>query len=469
MFKKLLSVLLLVALVGGGFSAGLASSEAQSGEEITVLAPESYRDLIEALVNSYNSDAAPTLTLIFAESAAMMDQIADADIVIYEDFRQDPPIDFECGVISRAYAVLPELGARYLASEDCGDYVAPKTLLLVEFLDFIVSPDGQQVAIDLGYLPDSVEIEDQAGVTVVVPQPVRKIVAAYGVSTYLVYALGAGDELSAASYLGVRSEITEQRMAAIDANYLEAAEAVSEIGQRAVNMEEMAALDPDLILASSRTQWLDTAAELDIPIVRFEGESPELLQDAMLMLGTVLGPNAAYRAEEFNAYYNDTLDIIVSETSDVLDPPKVYFSGTAPLIVASGEMYQTAMIEAAGGTSVSDELVGFWNDVNLEQVLVWDPDVIFVPTYGGANVEAFTESEEWSLVNAVDRGNVYQLPQFVAPWDTPGPDSILGIIWMAGILYPDQLGLSCAEQAVYFYGMFYDYSLDMEVAQELCG
>ena len=130
--------------------------------------------------------------------------------------------------------------------------------------------------------------------------------------------------------------------------------------------------------------------------------------------------------------------------------------------------YQTAMIAAAGGESVSADLTGFWNDVNLEQVALWNPDVIFVPTYGGATVEAITESGEWAILDAVQSGHVYQLPMFISPWDTPLPDSILGIIWMAETLYPDQVDLNCEYQAAYFYNMFYDYDISAEEVQTLC-
>jgi len=222
------------------------------------------------------------------------------------------------------------------------------------------------------------------------------------------------------------------------------------------------------VLASARTQWIDSVTELNIPVLRFEGETPERFKDAMTLIGAVLGPHAAYRAATFNAYYEQTLAEIIAQTAAIEETPRVYFSGTNPLRVASGDMYQTSMIEAAGGESVSAELTGFWNDINLEQVLLWDPDVIFVPTYGGANVEAFTESEEWALVGAVQEGRVYQLPSFISPWDTPLPDSILGIIWMAETLYPDQIDLNCEAQVTTFYTMFYDYAISADEAQGLC-
>lgn len=399
----------------------------------------------------------------------VMSHAAGADLVFYQNLEADLPVEFECGTISRLYVPLPDLGARYLASEDCGDFVSPTTPLLVDFLSFIVGPDGQQVAIDLGLLPAVVEVTDQAGQTVQVPQPVRRIVSAYGVGTYYVYGVGAGDQLVAAAYLGVRSPETVDAMRRIDPDYDTITGAVSVIGQRETNIEEVAALEPDLIISSARASWLETAAELGIPIVRYQGETMDLFREAMTLTGAVLGPNAAYRAAQYVAYYDRVLADVLAQTEGIEPRTRVYFSGSSPLTIASGEMYQTFMIEAAGGDPVGKDLAGFWPEVNLEQVAVWSPEVIFVPGYGEVTAESFTGAEEWTVVQAVQDGRVYRLPGLAGPWDTPAPDSILGIIWMAETLYPDAVTLDCPTEVQHVYGMFYDYAMPLEEAQGLCG
>jgi iron complex transport system substrate-binding protein len=463
----LLAVVLL--LTSGGLVWAVRPAQAQ--ETVVIVSVESARSAVEAWLIVFR-DTQPNVTFDLRLAAAdddVMARAVGADILIYHDFEATPPVEFECGTISRAYVLLPDVGARYLASEDCGDHIAPKTAILKSFLKFMVSPDGQQIAIDLGVLPASVEVIDQGGVTVEVPQPVRNIVSAYGVATYYTYAVGAGDRLVAAAYVGVRGPATQDAMRRIDPNFDTLFSAVSTLSQSEISLEEVASLQPGLILSSARAQWLDTASELNIPILRFEGETPERLKDAMTLIGAVLGPDAAYQAAQFNAYYDDVFARIRQQVSALDGPtPRVYFSGTEPLRTISGEMYQTAMIEAAGGESVSKDLTGYWNDVNLEQVLVWNPDVIFVPTYGGATVAAITDSDEWSILPAVQAGKVYQLPQFISPWDTPVPDSILGIIWMAETLYPGQVDLGCQAEVTTFYNRFYDYPISAEEASSLC-
>jgi iron complex transport system substrate-binding protein len=162
--------------------------------------------------------------------------------------------------------------------------------------------------------------------------------------------------------------------------------------------------------------------------------------------------------------------MILDETQTIADEdrPTVLFTGTEPLRIASGDMYQTSLIEIAGGVSVSSELTGYWNDVNLEQIAAWDPDVIIVPPYGGATVEAITENPDWQILTAVQKGRVYRMPKLVAPWDTPAPDSVLGIIWLAQRLFPELETPDCAEQADYFYNTYYNYAISAEEIDTIC-
>jgi iron complex transport system substrate-binding protein len=336
----------------------------------------------------------------------------------------------------------------------------------VGFIDFVVSPDGQQVLIDAGFLPASVTITDQAGNTVEIPQPVRSVITPYSMATYMVYGVDGEDRLAAAGYLNARDEPGISRMTQIDPRFPELSSYT--MSQKEINVEEVALLAPDVILTSTRSQWLDAVAELNIPVVLFQGESPEALKEAVRITGQMLGPNTAARAEAWVAYYDSILKKVETATAGLDKHPTVLFVGTEPLRIASGDMYQTSIVEAAGGTSVSRDLTGYWNDVNLEQIVMWNPDVIITTPYG-VSPDALTGSAEWRAVSAAQNGQVYAMPSYVAPWDTPIPESVLGVIWMAGILYPDQVDLDCATETAYFYHTFYNYELPKSEITALCG
>ncbi len=338
-----------------------------------------------------------------------------------------------------------------------------------EFINFAVSPDGQAVLIEGGFLPDSITITDQADHEVTIPQPVRSVITPYSIATYLVYGVDAEDRLIAGGYLGARDPIGAERMVAIDPRFPELSAYV--MTQREINIEEVANLHPDVIFTSSRSAWLDTISELGIPLVLFEGESPERLKESVLIAGQVFGPNAAAHADAWVSLYDRVFAQVIAATEDIPadERPSVMLMGEEPTRVISGDMYQTDIIEAAGGQSVSDELTGFWNDVNLEQVVVWNPDVIVIVPYGNVTSETLMDSPEWQAVAAVQNGAVYKMPSWVAPWDSPVPDSVLGVIWLAQTLFENGVGLDCSTEAIEFFDIFYDYQLPQEEITALCG
>jgi iron complex transport system substrate-binding protein len=411
----------------------------------TIQADDDLKPALELLYGAVYDGVAPT----FVEDGADLLATADSETLAIDAYL-DRPIYFLYGA---GLAPLTE-------NEDA-----------LAFMDFTVTAEAQQLLIDAGLLPGTVTVVDQGGNEVEAPQPVQNILSPYSMGTYYIYSVGAADRVIAANFLGWRGKAGEN-MALIDPGFMDKIN-VMEMSQEELNVEEAAALMPDLITASTRTAWIDAVRELGVPLVLYEGETPEALKEAMLLTGQYLGPNALARAEAWVDYYDWVYEVVTEKTGALAEAGrvKVLFSGTEPLRVTSGDMYQTAMIEAAGGISVSADLVGYWNDVNLEQVITWNPDVIFVPSYGGASVEAITESEEWQALEAVREGRVYQLPLFSAPLDTPVPDSVLGIVWMAQVLYPDLLGddLDCATEAGYFYSTWYDYDLPDDVAASLCG
>jgi iron complex transport system substrate-binding protein len=417
---------------------GLAT--AQDSAPFTIQADEALQPAINALYAASFAGAAPSYV---AENS---------DLLITSD----------AAALEAATNTLPD----YFLPE-AGMVVVSASANASTFVNFAVSPDGQQVLIDGGFLPASVTITDQAGNTVEIPQPVRKIITPHSIATYTVYGVGGADRLVAGAFLGARDEPGISRMTLIDPRFPDIASTT--MTQKEINVEEVAQLAPEVILTSKRSQWLDAVAELNIPVVLFEGETPDKLKEAVLIIGQILGPNTAAHAEAWIAYYDSILAKIAEETAGIDPQPSILIVGSDPLRVASGEMYQSFMARSAGGNSVSADLTGYWNDSNLEQILVWNPDIIVAVPYSEGSADTINTSAEWQVVNAVKNGKVYEMPSYVAPWDTPVPESVLGVIWLAKTLYPDQVDLDCATETSYFCRTFYKYELPEAELTALCG
>lgn len=406
-----------------------------------IQANEVYQPILTVLYKAYYQNRDP----IFVES--------DADLVL--------------DITSGDYQDHPVVYPTFM----WGFYLVSKTELeeVENFIDFAQSVDGRETLDNAGDLIADQELTDQAGNIVLIDQPIRRVISTYGPSTAFIYAVGAGDRLVSASYLGARDHLGAAVMEKIDPRF-PALMGDDYFSQDDFNIEQAAVLDPDLIVTSARTAWLETVAQLDIPVFLYDAETIDRLKEAMLLTGQIFGPHAYAQSEAWVSYFENVVNKVSTETSDIPEDERlrVLFTGTQPLRVASGDMFQTSIIELAGGVSVSSELSGYWNDVDLEQIAIWDPDVIIVPPYGGATVEAITESPEWQILNAVQSGHVYQMPKLVVPWDTPAPDSVLGIIWMAKLLNPELNDLDCTEEAQYFYNTFYNYQVTQEELSMIC-
>ena len=60
---------------------------------------------------------------------------------------------------------------------------------------------------------------------------------------------------------------------------------------------------------------------------------------------------------------------------------------------------------------------------------------------------------------AVVNGNVYQIPADAESWDSPVPGSVLGAIWLANVLHPEQLtDTDCTAVMDTYYETFYDFT-----------
>ena len=314
----------------------------------------------------------------------------------------------------------------------------------------------------------AVVVIDQAENPITVVQPVERIVSVDGYATYYVYALGAGDRLVAGWYLGVKG-------------LANAPEALFRLEPRLEellrfgdpNVEEMVALNAQLIIVNGSRHGAFAAQmnDLGVPTIQLLVETPGALKDALRLISAAIGGEAIPRAQALVADYDRVFETVKTSLSGLPESrrPRVLFVGTEKLRVASGDMYQSCLIEAAGGVPVSSALSGYWSDVNLEQVLLWDPDVIVIAPYGLVTPEDILADPDWQAISAVRSGRIYKMPRVIAAMDTPVPESLLGVVWMANLLYPDLVPLDLATEAEHFYSTYYGYELTDEELVTLLG
>jgi len=301
---------------------------------------------------------------------------------------------------------------------------------------------------------------DQTGAKVSLPESPERIVSAYGPATYFVYALGKGDRIVAARYVGLTDPGGE--VGALHRN-LDPRFPAKLMPTRPEEPEQILVHSPDLVLTnpSHNRGMADILRDLGVPVAEYVPESLEGVLDAVRLTGTLLGPEVEERAEalavELDKYLAD-LDASVGALS-AQERPSVLFVGLSPFHVASGDMLQTELISRAGGRSVSDGLSGGWREISLEQLSIWNPEVVFIAPYGTVQPADLLDDPQWAWIEAVRAGRVYKMPRTAAPWDAPVPDAVLGALWMAQVLHPEQAPYEAAAEARLLYAEHYGIQL----------
>ncbi|WP_199911783.1 ABC transporter substrate-binding protein [Dongshaea marina] len=114
------------------------------------------------------------------------------------------------------------------------------------------------------------------------------------------------------------------------------------------------------------------------------------------------------------------------------------------------------MMSQAGGNNVAHEIHGY-GKVTMEQILAWDPRVIFVQSRYSQVAKQIMSDPAWQGVSALKNHRLHISPEYVKPWGHPVPESyILGELWMAKKLHPKLFAdIDLNQRVESFYQTFY--------------
>ena len=110
---------------------------------------------------------------------------------------------------------------------------------------------------------------------------------------------------------------------------------------------------------------------------------------------------------------------------------------------------------------------GLGNEVDLEQILLWDPEIIiFAPD---SCYETIAGEAQWQNVSAVAAGNYFKTPEGPYGWlsSPPAVQRYLGMLWLGALLYPDYTQYDLQEEVTDYYKLFYSCDLTDAMYQDL--
>ncbi|HIT89185.1 MAG TPA: ABC transporter substrate-binding protein [Candidatus Merdenecus merdavium] len=243
----------------------------------------------------------------------------------------------------------------------------------------------------------------------------------------------------------------------------------------AVNVEELAKYEPDLSYTFPRPNELKQMEKANITAV--PGKTYEKLEGVKIQLknyANTLDEEAVKRADQYEAYFDEKLDMVIEKTKDIpdQDKPKVYYCGTDILTTYGKYSDLMDVIKSAGGIPVSQDLeAGNRTQIDSEQLMEWNPDYIFIDhggMNGGARVEEIQEdlygNSKYQEIEAIKNQQIHLAPSGVFYWDM-GLQKILLVMYMAKTFYPEEFkDLDMVGEVQNFYTSFYDYPLTEEEA-----
>ena len=301
-----------------------------------------------------------------------------------------------------------------------------------------------------------VTVTDQLGRKVTIEREPETLVSGYYISTSLLIALGLEDRL-----VGIEAKANTRNIYKLSAPQVVDLPSVGTAKE--FDLEGCAALEPDLIVLPARLESvIPSLEELGFTVLAVNPEDKALLEEAVTLLGAAV--NTAGRAGELLAFHDRQLEPL-TEALDGVDTPSVYLAGnSAFLSVAGPEMYQNSLIEQAGGANAASDITeNYWAEISYEQLLVWDPDYIILAADADYTVDSVLEDGNLQDCTAVKNGHVYQFPNAIEAWDSPVPSSILGSMWLAGVIHPGVYPADAWKQAATdYYETFYGFTPELD-------
>lgn len=320
--------------------------------------------------------------------------------------------------------------------------------------------------------PQEREITDMAGRTMTVPLEIESVFSTGPAAAIYLYTL-VPDKL-----LGWNYALNDIEKSIILEQYHD----LPNFGQGdAVNYEAVIAAGPTIALnvTSINDGSIDAsdalAEQLGVPVVMVSSD----LLDAPAVyrfMGELFGVKE--QAEALAAYAEETFNAISSLDIPNEEKVRIYYgNGEDSLETAPAGSSHGQIIDLVNAVNVADLELGDGSRVQIsaEQLLAWDPDVIIVngepkaDMTGSAAAEAILADPLFATLKAVQNGAVYGTPNAPFSWvdRPPGPNRIIGMRWLSGLIYPEYLDYDVDEAVREFFQLFYHVELTDEQLTQL--
>ena len=296
---------------------------------------------------------------------------------------------------------------------------------------------------------------DQIGRQVTVPDKVDRVVVLQHQTRNLLVQMNATDKI-----VGVMANWKQQ----LGDGY---ARLAPELAQKTalgdlthVDPEQLVALHPQVVFVTNYApqEMIDKISSLDIPVVAISlrhdaaGEQTKMnptmadeeqaydrgLREGIALIGDIVNKPQEAKAlidatDKGRKLVSDRLQAIPEDQR-----VRAYMANPDLTTYGSGK-YTGLMMAHAGALNVAASTVKGFKPVAMEQVIAWNPQVIFVQDRYPKVVDEILQSPQWQVIDAVKNHRVYLMPDYAKAWGYPMPEAMgIGELWMAKKLYPQK-------------------------------
>ena len=270
-------------------------------------------------------------------------------------------------------------------------------------------------------------LTDGLGRSVTLPKPATKVISMAPSNTEILFALNAGD-----SVIG-RDEFSD---------YPAEAKSLPSIGgsMGKYDFEQIAKLQPDLVLASSLNtpEQIKSIEDLNIPV--FEIANPTSIDGLYTNLETVgqLVGHSSDASKLVDAL-KQRVNSVTAAVARAASQPKVYyeFDGTDPAkpwTAGPGSFVET-LIKMAGGVNAAASLKSDYAQISQEELIAANPDFILLGDGAyGVTPDQVAQRPGWNVMRAVQDKKVVVVDDNT--FSRPGPRLVDGLETLYKLLHP---------------------------------
>lgn len=264
-----------------------------------------------------------------------------------------------------------------------------------------------------------VSVRDDTGQVLRLAAPPKRIVSLAPHATELLFEVGAGGRIvGAVAY----------------SDYPEEAKRIPRVGgYRSLDMEAIAALKPDLIVAwpsGNTPAQVEKLKQLGLPIYLSDPKRIADIASALERIGTLTGNAGAGQqaAARFNRQY-----AALRTTYAGRPTVRVFYQlWNSPLITVSGDQIIGDAIRLCGGENVFASLPTLTATVSMEAVLQADPEVIVASGMAAQRPPWLDDWKRWPRLRAAKNDQLHFIP---ADWiNRASPRLLQGAEKLCGVL-----------------------------------